>query len=555
MSAEPLEAETACKGPNAAIDGEAPLGSQSFIQLTRLHAQDPQLLANKRTSFHGWVRRIRVGGGGSIVFIDMYDGTQVGSLNCLCEEAHFKGTDIGTAATSADGAVGDGNESYYKTLTFEQLNQSEHVSIGAAVVVDGTIVVSPPTATQDFEIQATRVRVIGRVFDPVGYPLQKGTEKKMVSLRNLPFYRFRAQASQSVFRIRSKLDMAVHLFMDQEDVQLTDPNIMTVSDCEGAGETFGVSPLMFSNDAEGNPLKVGLTVSSQLPLEATICGFRQVYTCQKSFRAEKSDTNKHLSEFLHVEYEGAFITLDQLVGQAERFVKFAINYALDRCEDDFKFLESRMAPSDMKPTRTLLKECMGRSFVRIKHRDAIDLIQKLVKDKAKIPGDDGKLKRVKVKEFPGYDDDLGSEHEKILVQYFGYMAVPEEERDEYIKNGKEFGAFVFVTHWPLKIKSFYMAQADDGSGECLSFDLLCPRVGELFGGSMREWRFDKLDAEIKRREMDVTPIQWFLDLRKTGSCPHGGWGMGFDRLCMLVCGVQSVRDVVPFPVYYGHCPY
>jgi asparaginyl-tRNA synthetase len=173
----------------------------------------------------------------------------------------------------------------------------------------------------------------------------------------------------------------------------------------------------------------------------------------------------------------------------------------------------------------------------------------------KIPGEDGKLARVKVKELPGYDDDLGSEHEKILVQYFGYEAVPEDQREQYIKDGKEFGSFVFVTHWPLKIKSFYMAQTDDGSGECLSFDLLCPRVGELFGGSMREWRFDKLDEEVKRRQMDITPIQWFLDLRKTGSCPHGGWGMGFDRLCMLVCGVQSVRDVVPFPVYYGHCPY
>ncbi len=378
----------------------------------------------------------------------------------------------------------------------------------------------------------------------------------MVSLRSLPFYRFRAQASQSVFRIRSKLDMAVHLFMDQEDVQLTDPNIMTVSDCEGAGETFHVDPLMFSNHPEtGEPLKVGLTVSSQLPLEAAICGFRQVYTCQKSFRAEKSDTAKHLAEFLHVEYEGAFITLDELIAQSERFVKFVINYAMERCDADFKFLESRMAPTDMKPTRTLLTECVNRPFVRIKHRDAIDLIRRLVKEKAKIPGDDGKLKRVKVKEFPSHDDDLGSEHEKILVQYFGYMAVPEEERADYVKNGKEFGAFVFVTHWPLKIKSFYMAQTDDGSGECLSFDLLCPRVGELFGGSMREWRFEKLDEEVKRRGMDVSPIQWFLDLRKTGSCPHGGWGMGFDRLCMLVCGVQSVRDVVPFPVYYGHCPY
>lgn len=527
--------------------GDQLSGMESLIQLSRLHAKDPSIISDKQTSFYGWVRRVRVGGGGSIVFVDLYDGTMVGSLNCLCEEASF--------APLLDEDANNQDESYYKTLTFEQLNQAEHLSIGAAVVVAGKIVLSPPSATQDFEFQATNLRVIGKVYDPISYPLQKGTEKKMISLRNLPFYRFRAQASQCVFRIRSKLDMAVHLFMDQEDVQLTDPNIMTVSDCEGAGETFSIAPLMFGNDANGEAMKVGLTVSSQLPLEAAICGFRQVYTCQKSFRAEKSDTAKHLAEFLHVEYEGAFITFDDLVGQAERFVKYIINYVLDRCADDFKFLESRMAPTDMKPTRTVLRECMDRPFVRIKHRDAIDLIRRLVKDKAKLPGDDGKLKRVKVKELPGYDDDLGSEHEKILVQYFGYEAVPESEREQFIKDGKEFGAFVFVTHWPLKIKSFYMAQTDDGSGECLSFDLLCPRVGELFGGSMREWRFDKLDEEITRRGMDVTPIQWFLDLRKTGSCPHGGWGMGFDRLCMLVCGVQSVRDVVPFPVYYNHCPY
>ena len=551
---EPAAAEETPQEEAAAAapaDNYDDLPSQSLVQLSRLHDMDPSLISGKRTKFHGWVRRIRVGGGGSIVFIDMYDGTKVGSLNCLADQSTFLGTD----GIDPDAAPATQDEGHYRHLTFEMLDKSEHISIGCAVVVSGTIVLSPPSATQDFEFQASRVAVIGSVHDPINYPLQKGTEKKMVSLRGMPFYRFRSQASQSVFRIRSKLDMAVHLFMDQEDVQLTDPNIMTVSDCEGAGETFTVEPLMFSTDAQGEPLKVGLTVSSQLPLEAAICGFRQVYTCQKSFRAEKSDTNKHLAEFTHVEYEGAFITLDDLVGQAERFVKFVIGYVLDRCDADFRFLEGRMSPTDIKPTRALLRECLDRPFVRIKHRDAIDLIRKLVKDKAKVPGDDGKLKRVKVKELPGYEDDLGSEHEKILVQYFGYMAIPEGEREQAVKDGRESGAFVFVTHWPLKIKSFYMAQADDGSGECLSFDLLSPRVGELFGGSMREWRHGKLDEEIKRRGMDVSPIQWFLDLRKSGSCPHGGWGMGFDRLCMLVCGVQSVRDVVPFPVYYGHCPY
>ena len=537
------------------------LPSMSFVRLTRLHDRDPSLISNKLTSFMGWVRRIRVGGGGTIVFIDVYDGTRVGSLNCLCVEDTYLGGGVGVVGEGGKGegegmegeAIMTQDERHYARLSFEQLDKIEHVSIGASIVVCGRIVLSPPNATQKFELHATSVSVIGKVHDPVSYPLQKGTEKKMVSLRSIPFHRLRSQASQCVFRIRSKLDMAVHVFMDDEDVRLTDPNIMTISDCEGAGETFGISPSMFGNDVvSGEPLRVGLTVSSQLPLEATICGFRQVYTCQKSFRAERSDTNKHLAEFVHVEYEGAFISLDGLISQAERFVKFVIGYAIDRCGDDFDYLESRMAPTDMRPTRSMLRECLGRPFVRIKHRDAIDLIRGLVRDKVKIPGDDGKLVRVKVKELPGYDDDLGSEHEKILVQYFGYMAVSEEIRDGY---KGEYGAFVFVTHWPLKIKSFYMAQVDDGSGECLSFDLLCPRVGELFGGSMREWRYDKLDEEVKRRGMDVSPIQWFLELRKSGSCPHGGWGMGFDRLCMLVCGVQSVRDVVPFPVSYGHCPH
>lgn len=525
------------------------LPAMSLMEMARMFAQDPSQLDQKQTIFYGWIRRTRVGGGGSIVFIDIYDGTKVGNMNCLVEEQSYRG------GSDVDAAAAPGKLPY-PSLSFAQLSQAEHLSLGCAIVAEGKIVLSPPTATQDFEFQAHCVRLIGGVNDPLTYPIQKGTEKKMTSLRALPFFRFRSQVMQCIFRIRSKLNLAVHLFMDSEDVQLTDPNIMTISDCEGAGETFAVSPAMFSKDEQGNDIPVSLTVSSQLPLEAAIMGFKQVYTCQKSFRAEKSDTAKHLAEFLHVEYEGAFMDMASLLAQAERFVKYVIRYAYQHCSEDFEWLESRFAPTDMKPTRKLLLEALDRPFVRIKHREAIDLIHKIAKDKTiLLPDDDGKLKRVKVKVLPNHDDDLGAEHEKLLVNYFGYMAVPEDQREQWVKDGKEFGAFVFVTHWPLKIKSFYMAQCDDGSGESESFDLLCPRVGELFGGSMREWRFDKLDAEVKRRGMDTSPIQWYIDLRQSGSQPHGGWGMGFDRLVMLVCGVQSVRDVVPFPVYYQHCPY
>ncbi len=172
-----------------------------------------------------------------------------------------------------------------------------------------------------------------------------------------------------------------------------------------------------------------------------------------------------------------------------------------------------------------------------------------------LPDDDGKLKRVKLMKLPQPGDDLGSEHENLLVKYFGWIMVPENEREQRLKNKGEFGAFVFMTHFPLDIKSFYMFKSDNDSGECESFDLISPRVGELIGGSAREWRHDKLMAEVQRRQMNVDLIQWYIDLRKSGSSWTSGFGMGFARLVMLVTGVLSVRDVVPFPVYYGHCPY
>merc|ERR1712151_216479 len=406
----------------------------------------------------------------------------------------------------------------------------------------------------DFEFRIHRLRVIGGIADPLTYSIHKSSEKKLTTLRQLPFMRFRAQVCQSLFRIASKLQFGCELFMDEHDVVKTDPAIITASDCEGAGEVFSIAPLLFGTDEKGEPMPAGLTVSSQLPLEATISGFTKVWTMQKSFRAEKSDTSKHLAEFLHVEYEEAFTTLDDLMTFTEKFVKFLIEYACERCKADLDFLHSKLAPDDVRPTREILLESVARKFTRIKHCDAVALIQSLVKDKVVLPDGTGKMRRVKVDAFPTQGSDLASEHESILVQYFGFMALPEETRADWVAKGKaekEVSSFVFVTHWPLAIKSFYMKQCDDDSGECESFDLLAPRVGEMFGGSMREWRYQKLSDEIGRRKMDLRPLKWFLDLRKSGSTPHGGWGMGFARLCMLVTGVPSVRDVVPFPVYYG----
>lgn len=275
-----------------------------------------------------------------MAFVDVYDGTQVGDLKCLAEPAYYTGS-----VREHQG---------YQALTFDQLSYAESLSPGCAVVVDGTLVLSPQGATQDFELQCSCLRVIGGVDSPLTYPIQKSTEKHLASLRHLPFMRFRSQATQCLFRIQSKLAFAVHAFMDAHDVQLVDPSVITTSDCEGAGETFSITPQMFSKDHDGKQIPVGLAVSSQLPLEAAILGFKQVYTCQKSFRAEKSDTVKHLAEFLHVEYEGAFCDLQGLLSFTEHFVKYLITYVHSRCKDDFDWFESKFSPRDLRPTRQLL---------------------------------------------------------------------------------------------------------------------------------------------------------------------------------------------------------
>ena len=468
------------------------------------------LLFNTSIQFYGWIRRLRIAGSGSIIFIDIYDGTTVGCLKGIATQESYV------------------SSSTVNTLSFLELSESTKLSCGCAVVVNGLLVESPKETTQLFELQIHKLQVIGEIDNCVTYPIQKSNEKNLLTLRQLPFIRMKTQLIQCLFRIRSSLLFTIHSFFHNRGVVCTDPNILTSSDCEGAGEVFKVSPQLFGKDSS-----VGLTVSSQLPLEALATGFKEVYTCQKSFRAEKSDTSKHLAEFLHVEYESYFTTLPKLLNFTEDFVKHCIKETITIRKDDFDFLESKFSPKELHGTRQMLLNLIQKNFVRIKHKDAVDLIRKLVKDKVKLPDNDGKLKRVKVKVWPEYDGDLASEHEKLLVKYFDN--------------------FVFVTHWPLKIKSFYMKQCDDDT--CESFDLLAPSVGEMFGGSMREWRYDKLNAEIKRREMDITPIQWYLDLRKSGSAPHGGWGMGFARMLMLLTGVSSVRDIVPFPVYYNHCPY
>jgi len=520
----------------------------------------------KHVKLHGWVYSVRTQGAGTLCFVDLGDGSTVAPVRCLAAQpSDEEGTDKATAYKTKDepSLLKDANsdEASYSRLSFDELCLASSLCLGCSVMIIGYVAAPPEGTTQTLEIKVLELFVIGGVADPNAYPIQKSILKKPTALRGHPHARFRAPLLQQLMQIRAEAIFAFHEFFHDEGVPLLDPNIMTANDCEGAGEVFKISPQMFTKVVEepkkkskkkekGDEIEaedeapvdaeeekspeVGLTVSSQLPLEAIAMGTGSVYTCQKSFRAEKSDTNKHLAEFLHVEYEEYFITLDDLIDQAERFVKHVMRTVLDRCQSQYHFLSQKHAsPPEFHGHADYLRTLLDKPFVRIRHADAIDMMLQDVKDKVQHVNEQGKAVKLKFKTLPKQGEDLGSEHEKYLVQ--------------------KLGTFVFVTHWPSQIKSFYMKQVGDGT--CESFDLLAPLVGELFGGSMREWRYDVLAEMMKSKDMDMKPLQWFVDLRKDGTAPHGGWGMGFDRLVMFLTNAASVRDIVPYPVYYGHCPY
>ena len=489
---------------------------------------------NTHIIYKGFIRRIRTGDNGNIIFIDIFDGTHINDTKCLV----LKNDYINSYEIAHKNENENENENEksieeikkYQLLNFDEIISTKELSPGCSIYIFGKVLESPSNTNQKFELQINALYRIGNVYEPSTFPIQKSNQKNFLALRNMPFMRVQTQLTQALFRIRSQLLFSIHKFFNDENVPLLDPNIMTMSDCEGAGETFTISPSMFSKDKEGNFINVGLTVSSQLPLEALAIGFQSVYTCQKSFRAEKSDTNKHLAEFLHIEYETYFTDLTQLLDFTERYLRTIILSTLKKCQNEYDFLNSKLAPEETRNNQEFLYNLINTPFKRITYTNAIQEIQDDLKNKVQHNG-----KRLKMKTFPKYGADLETEHEKYLVE--------------------KYNTIVIVTHWPKSIKSFYMLQNDENEELCDSFDILTPRVGELFGGSMRECSYDILKKEMQKRNMNENMLNWYVQLRQNGSAPHGGWGMGFDRLLMLMTGVPSVRDIVPFPVYYGHCPY
>lgn len=389
--------------------------------------------------------------------------------------------------------------------SFEDIGK--HVHIGCSVKVRG-IIKEHPKRKGVLEIHVSQMWLIGGIGDPGAYAMQGQLLKEVTKLRRTEYthVRFRSPHIKALLQVRAALLTFIPRYFEDQECYWVDPAILTKSDCEGGGDMFS----FVSDTFQGQ--KVSLTVSSQLPLEAMIYGFGDVFTMQKSFRAEHSDTPTHLSEFLHLERETAFITFTELMDGAEDFVKATLDYMLVKCASQLSFLKS-----DTKA----LKEIASTKFMRISHADAVDMMLSHEKE--------GK---VTFEVSPKQGADLRKEHEDYIVKHFGRPT--------------------FITKWPLAEKSFYMYQCEDGV-TCDSFDLLVPKAGELFGGSMREWRKEKLEKEIAKRGMDTKDLQWFIDLRSLGSAPHGGWGMGVARMLMWITGATSVRDVVPYPVYYKHC--
>jgi len=390
-----------------------------------------------------------------------------------------------------------------------------HLQTGCAVSVIGEIVDSPGKG-QRFELQAQRVDVVGTVAED--YPLQK-KRHSFEFLRTLAHLRPRTNTLGAVFRVRNAAAAAIHEFFQERDFLLLHTPIITSSDAEGAGQMFRVSTLEAGDPprTENRSVDFGqdffgretfLTVSGQLEAEIAALALTNVYTFGPTFRAENSNTSRHLAEFWMIEPEMAFCDLYGNVDLAEAFLKHVISRVLERCPDDMAFFNERIE----KTVLETLQHIVDTPFERISYTDAIEILER-----------SGESFEFPVK----WGVDLQSEHERYLTE-------------------KHIGKPVVVTDYPAAIKAFYMYLNDD-ERTVRAMDVLVPKVGEIVGGSQREHRLDVLERRMADQDLDQAAYWWYLDLRRYGSVPHSGFGLGFERLVQFMTGMANIRDVVPFP--------
>jgi len=441
----------------------------------------------EKINVKGWVRTRR--GNKNVSFIALNDGSTIHNIQVVVDFNNF-------------------SEEELKTIT-----------TGAAISVNGVLAQSVGQG-QNVEIQATEIEIYGTA-DPEKYPLQKKGHT-LEYLREIAHLRPRTNTFGAIFRIRHNMAMAIHTFFHERGFFYFHTPIITGSDCEGAGQMFQVTTqnlcnlkkdesgnVDFSNDFFGEP--TALTVSGQLEGELGAMALGAIYTFGPTFRAENSNTPRHLAEFWMIEPEVAFIEIAENMQLAQDFVQFCVNWALENCKDDIEFL-TKMYDNELIER---LKFVVENDFVRLTYTEGIEILKNAIAKGKKF-------------EFPvDWGADLQSEHERYLVE-------------------EHFKKPVILTDYPKEIKSFYMKQNNDGK-TVRAMDVLFPKIGEIIGGSQREEDLEKLTRRAQEMNIPQKDIWWYLDTRRFGTAPHAGFGLGFERLMLFVTGMQNIRDVIPFP--------
>ena len=417
----------------------------------------------------------------------------------------------------------------------------KRITTGASLKIAGEVVASIGKG-QTVEIKALSIEILGD-SDAEKYPLQP-KKHSLEFLREIAHLRFRTNTFGSVFRVRNSLAFAVHKFFNEKGFIYLHTPIITASDAEGAGETFRVTTLPLNNApiSENGTIdftedffgkSTNLTVSGQLEGELGAMAFSDIYTFGPTFRAENSNTTRHLAEFWMIEPEMAFYDIEDNANLAEEFIQYLINYALANNADDLTFLDQRLADEEKaKPQAerndlgllTKLRFVVDNKFERITYTEAVDI---LLQSSA--------YKKKKFKYDVSWGIDMQSEHERYLVE-------------------KHFKKPVIVTNYPEGIKAFYMRMNDDGE-TVAAMDILAPGIGEIVGGSQREERLDKLIARMEKMHVPVDDMSWYLDTRRFGTVPHAGFGLGFERMVQFVTGMTNIRDVIPFARTPKNCEF
>lgn len=434
----------------------------------------------------GWVRTKR--GNKQIKFIALNDGSTVNNIQIVADT----------------------------TLFDEQLIAK--ITTGASIGVIGKLVKSEGSG-QAVEIQASEITLYGEC-DPMRFPIQK-KDTSLEYLRTVAHMRLRTNTFGAILRIRHAMAFAIHKFFNDKGFVYLHTPLITESDAEGAGDMFQVTTIDltnvpthngkvdFSKDFFGK--KTSLTVSGQLEGELGATAIGEIYTFGPTFRAENSNTPRHLAEFWMIEPEMAFYDLRDNMAIAEEFVKYLVQYALDNCHDDIKFLNDKYDDTLIER----LKSVLGISFQRVTYTEAVEILEKAIRDGQQF-------------EYPvHWGTDFQSEHERYLVE-------------------KHFCKPVILTDFPAKIKAFYMKQNEDGK-TVRGMDVLFPKIGEIIGGSEREASLEKLEKRIDGLGMSRKNLEWYIDTRRFGTVPHSGFGLGFERLLLFVTGMSNIRDVIPFP--------